>query len=65
MAIYNNQGYNNNNNNNNNNNAVLVHGGGSESPNPATTQERSGTGEKETHYINVVGKTKNVQKRQL
>ena len=42
--------------NNNNSNAVLVARGGGEIQIPAICQGLSGTGEKETHYINVVGK---------
>ena len=45
-----------NNNNNNNNNGVLVARGGRERSNPAKTTTHSGTVEKETHFINVVGK---------
>ena len=51
-------GGNNNNNNNNNNNAVLVARGGWKVKIQQSTQRRSGTGEKETQYINVVGKTR-------
>ena len=43
-------------NNNNNNNGVLVARGGRENSNPAKTTTHSGTVEKETHFINVVGK---------
>ena len=45
----------NNSDNNNNNNGVLVARGGRENSNPAKTTTHSGTVEKETHYINVVG----------
>ena len=38
------------------NNGVLVARGGRENSNPATTTTHSGTVEKETHFINVVGK---------
>ena len=55
-------GDNNNHNNHNNNNAVLVARGGGEIQIPAICQGLSGTGEKETHYINVVGKNNNREK---
>ena len=38
-------------------NGVLVARGGLENSNPAKTTTHSGTVEKETHFINVVGKT--------
>ena len=41
---------------NSNNNGVLVARGGRENSNPAKTTTHSGTVEKETHFINVVGK---------
>ena len=41
---------------NNTNNGVLVARGGRENSNPAKTKTHSGTVEKETHFINVVGK---------
>ena len=37
------------------------HGGVGKVKFQQSTQGRSGTGEKETHYINVVGKIKNVE----
>ena len=40
---------------NNNNNGVPVARGGRENSNPAKTTTHSGTVEKETHFINVVG----------
>ena len=44
-----------NNNNNNNNPRVLGARGGLERSNPAKETTHSGRGEKETHYMNVVG----------
>ena len=44
----------------NNNNGVLVARGGRENSNPAKTTTHSGTVEKETHFINVVGKSSEV-----
>ena len=52
-----------NSNNNNNNNVVPVARGGGEIQIPAICQGRSGTGEKETHCINVLGN--NIHKQQF
>ena len=45
--------------NKNNNPRVLGARGGLERSNPAKETTHSGTGEKETHYMNVVGKKSN------